>query len=79
MMTLAGYMKKLLRRLLNMNRLYLCEEKRRKLLDSLVKMGRQINSMFYIVDENEVTSREVIDFEDDMKDLIKEFVKTLEE
>lgn len=62
-----------------MIKLYLCKEKRAKLMDILVKMARKTSSMSYSVSENEVNSREVIDFEDDMKDLIKEFVKTLEE
>lgn len=59
--------------------LYLCKEKRSKLMDILVKMVRKTSSMSYSVTENEVTSREAIDFEDDMKDLINEFVETLEE
>ena len=59
--------------------LHLCKEKRAKLMDSLVKMAKEINKMSYNISENELSSKESIDFEDNMKDYIKEFVKTLEE
>ena len=48
-------------------------------MDSLVKMAKEINKMSYNISENELSSKESIDFEDNMKDYIKEFVKTLEE